>query len=131
MRKRAGQLGLGAMTAGRVEVRAAENTRFISGVVTSSNGPEAGVWVIAESRDFPTKLRKIVVTDDQGRFVLPELPPAQFQLWVRGYGLTDSKPVNAKAGQTDVKLAAVVARTPQEAAESYPSNYWLSLIDLP
>jgi streptogramin lyase len=143
MRNRAGQLGLGALAAaaaawiavavmaGRVEVRAAENTQFISGVVTSSNGPEAGVWVIAESRDFPTKLRKIVVTDDQGRFVLPELPPAQFQLWVRGYGLTDSKPVNAKAGQANVKLAAVVARTPQEAAESYPSNYWLSLIDLP
>ena len=141
MRSRAGQLSIAALVAAfaavvavaasRVEVAAAENTSFISGVVTSSNGPEAGVWVIAETTDFPAKLRKIVVTDDQGRFMLPELPPAQFDLWVRGYGLTDSKPVGIKAGQQNVKLAAVVARTPQEAAQSYPSNYWLSLIDLP
>ena len=89
------------------------------------------MWVIAETRDFPAKLRKIVVTDDQGRFVLPELPPAQFDLWVRGYGLTDSKPMTAKSGQQNVKLAAVLARTPQEAAQSYPSNYWLSMINLP
>jgi hypothetical protein len=141
MRSRAGQLGVGALvaafaasfaiTASRVEVAAAENTGFISGVVTSGKGPEAGVWVIAETKDFPAKLRKIVVTDDQGRFVLPELPPAQFDLWVRGYGLTDSKPVGVKAGQQNVKLAAVLARTPEDAAQSYPSNYWLSMINLP
>ena len=108
MRSRAGQLGVGvvvaamaaafAVAASRVEVTAAENTSFISGVVTSGKGPEAGVWVIAETGDFPAKLRKIVVTDDQGRFVLPELPPAQFDLWVRGYGLTDSKPVASRRG---------------------------------
>ena len=141
MRSRAGQLGIGvlgaacaaslAIAASRVDVAAAENTGFISGVVTSSKGPEAGVWVIAETKDFPAKLRKIVVTDDQGRFVLPELPAARFDLWVRGYGLTDSKPTAAKSGQQNVKLAAVLARTPQEAAQSYPSNYWLSLINLP
>ena len=141
MRSRTGQLGVGvlaaaaaaaiAIAAARVEVAAAENTGFISGVVTSGKGPEAGVWVIAETKDFPAKLRKIVVTDDQGRFVLPELPPAQFDLWVRGYGLTDSKPMTAKSGQQNVKLAAVLARTPQEAAQSYPSNYWLSMINLP
>src|SRR5436190_10856806 len=143
MLRRAGQLGFGAilaaavaalafaLAAGHVEVNAAENTGFISGVVTSSKGPEAGVWVIAETKDFPAKLRKIVVTDDQGRFVLPELPPARFDLWVRGYGLTDSKPTAARSGQQNVKLAAVLARTPQEAAQSYPSNYWLSMINLP
>ena len=120
-----------AIVAGRATLDAADNTGFISGVVTSGKGPEAGVWVIAETTDFPAKLRKIVVTDDQGRFVLPELPPARFQLWVRGYGLADGKPAAAKTGQTSVKLAAVVAATPQAAAESYPSNYWLSLIDLP
>src|SRR5215470_10889774 len=38
----------------------------LGGVVTSSKGAEAGVWVIAETSDMPTKFVKIVVTDDQG-----------------------------------------------------------------
>ena len=58
----------------------------IGGVVTSSKGPEAGVWVIAETSDLPTKFRKIVVTDDRGRYLLPELPKANYKVWVRGYG---------------------------------------------
>ena len=62
----------------------------IGGVVTSSKGPEAGVWVIAETSDLPTKFRKIVVTDDAGRFVVPDLPKANYKVWVRGYGLVDS-----------------------------------------
>ena len=52
----------------------------IGGVVTSAEGPEAGVWVVAETDDTPTHFVKIVVTDDDGRFVLPELPEAIFQL---------------------------------------------------
>ena len=35
----------------------------IGGVVTSANGPEAGVWVIAETTDLPTRYIKEVVTD--------------------------------------------------------------------
>ena len=54
----------------------------IGGVVTGPNGPEAGVWVIAETDDLPTKFRKIVVTDDRGRYVLPDLPAATYVLWV-------------------------------------------------
>src|SRR5262245_56548987 len=50
----------------------------IGGVVTGPNGPEAGVWVIAETNDLPTKYAKIVVTDDQGRYVLPDLPKAKY-----------------------------------------------------
>src|SRR6202521_921021 len=69
------------------------NPDDIGGVVMSSKGPEAGVWVIAETSDLPTKFIKIVVTDDQGRYLLPELPKANYQVWVRGYGLLDSKPV--------------------------------------
>ena len=65
-----------------------ENGGAISGVVQSQNGPEAGVWVVAETDDTPTHFVKIVVTDDDGRFVLPELPEAIFQVWVRGYGLS-------------------------------------------
>ena len=57
----------------------------IGGVVASSKGPEAGVWVIAETHDFQTTLRKIVVTDDQGRFLIPDLPKASYKVWVRGY----------------------------------------------
>src|SRR4051794_21428054 len=62
----------------------------IGGVVTGANGPEAGVWVIAETRGTPTHLVKSVVTDDRGRFVVPDLPNAEYDVWVRGYGLVDS-----------------------------------------
>src|SRR5262249_61071119 len=62
----------------------------IGGVVTGTSGPEAGVWVIAETSDLPTKFARIVVTDDQGRFLIPDLPKANYDVWVRGYGLVDS-----------------------------------------
>jgi len=88
----------------------------ISGVVTSAKGPEAGVWVIAETRDLPTKLVKIVVTDDQGRYVLPELPKANYDIWVRGYGLVDSPKVKAAPGKA-LDLNAVVAPNDAAAAE--------------
>src|SRR6476659_8682679 len=104
---------------------------FIGGVVRSSNGPEAGVWVIAETKDLPTNFIKIVVTDDQGRFMVPELPAATYSVWVRGYGLVDSTPVQLKPGANDVMLPATVAGTPQEAAKVYPGNYWLSLLEPP
>jgi hypothetical protein len=110
---------------------AADNTGFISGVVSSTNGPEAGVWVIAETDETPTKLRKIVVTDDRGRYLLPELPKGVgFRVWVRGYGLVDSKPVAAKP-DSEVNLTAVPAKTPQEAAQVYPAIYWASMIEPP
>src|ERR1700751_2226994 len=48
----------------------------IGGVVMGPRGPEAGVWVIAETRDLPTRYAKMVVTDDQGRYVVPDLPKA-------------------------------------------------------
>ena len=102
----------------------------IGGVVTGSRGPEAGVWVIAETRDLATKLVKIVVTDDQGRYVLPDLPTASYQLWVRGYGLVDSPKVTSRPGQRR-NLTAVPAPNARAAAEYYPANYWLSLMEVP
>ena len=63
----------------------------IGGVVTGARGPEAGVWVIAETRDTPTRLIKIVATDDRGRYLIPDLPKANYDVWVRGYGLVDSE----------------------------------------
>src|SRR6266704_954059 len=85
----------------------------LGGVVTSANGPEAGVWVIAETTDLPTKFVKIVVTDDQGRYLLPALPKANYDIWVRGYGLVDSPKTKVAPGRI-VNLTATVA--PNEAA---------------
>jgi hypothetical protein len=104
---------------------------YIAGVVRSSQGPEAGVWVIAETKELPTNFIKIVVTDDQGRFSVPELPAATYSVWVRGYGLVDSTPTRMKPGTSEVTLGATPAGTPQEAARVYPGNYWLSLLEPP
>jgi hypothetical protein len=105
-------------------------TGDIAGAVTSARGPEAGVWVIAETADVGTNFRKIVVTDDQGRYLIPELPKAIYKVWVRGYGLVDSTPVQASPGDT-LALLAVVAPSAREAAQYYPSDYWYSLVQIP
>jgi len=102
----------------------------IGGVVTSPKGPEAGVWVIAETTELPTKFVKIVVTDDRGRYLVPQLPKANYKVWVRGYGLVDSQPVQAAPGKL-VNLKAVVAPDPRAAAEYYPAIYWFSLLHVP
>ncbi len=102
----------------------------IGGVVRSPNGPEAGVWVIAETDDFDTRFRKIVVTDDAGRYVLPDLPEAAYEVWVRGYGLRDSEPVASRPGDS-LDLDAVPAADAREAAQVYPANYWYSLVEVP
>ena len=68
----------------------------IGGVVTSAKGPEAGVWVIAETTDLGTKMSRSVVTDDQGRYVIPDLPKGKYKVWVRGYGLIDSPKVDSE-----------------------------------
>ena len=103
----------------------------LAGTVTSDNGPEAGVWVIAETNELETKFAKIVVTDDRGRFVLPQLPEATYDVWVRGYGLVDSAKVQLSPGREDVTLTGVVAPNEQAAAQYYPGNYWYSLIEPP
>jgi hypothetical protein len=102
----------------------------IGGVVTSAKGPEAGVWVVAETTDLPAKFVKIVVTDDQGRYVLPDLPRANYDVFVRGYGLVDSPRVRAALGQR-LDLKAVAAPDGRAAAQVYPANYWLSLLEIP
>jgi hypothetical protein len=102
----------------------------IGGVVTGANGPEAGVWVIAQTSDLPTKYVKIVVTDDQGRYLLPDLPKANYEIWVRGYGLVDSEKVKSAPGKT-LDLTAVVAPNAAAAAEYYPAQYWYSMLHIP
>ena len=102
----------------------------IGGVVTGPNGPEAGVWVIAETADLPTRFVKIVVTDDQGRYVVPDLPKATYSVWVRGYGLVDSPKVRTEPGKI-VNLKSVVAPNAAAAAEYYPAIYWYAMLKVP
>ena len=102
----------------------------IGGVVRGPNGPEAGVWVIAETRDLPTRFTKSVVTDDQGRYVLPDLPKAKYKIWVRGYGLVDSPQGRWRAGQ-QLNLTAVPAPNAAAAAQYYPAIYWYSMLKIP
>jgi hypothetical protein len=102
----------------------------LGGVVTSVNGREAGVWVIAETADLPTRFVRIVVTDDRGRYVIPDLPKASYSVWVRGYGLVDSPKVKAAPGAA-LDLKAVAAPNARAAAEYYPAGYWFSLLRVP
>lgn len=116
--------------ASRAPTELSVGTSSIGGVVRSELGPEAGVWVIAETEELGNKLVKVVVTDDEGRYVLPDLPDATYNVWVRGYGLTDSEQHAAHPGEL-INFNVQVAATGHEAASIYPANYWLSLIDLP
>jgi hypothetical protein len=118
-------LHAGVATAANVEISASD----IGGQVTSDKGAEAGVWVIAETRDLPTKYAKVVVTDDQGRFVIPDLPAASYKVWVRGYGLQDTAQQDVRPGKVvDFKAAAA---SPKEDAQNYPGMYWYSMLDIP
>ena len=102
----------------------------LGGVVTSTTGPEAGVWVIAETFDLATGYRKIVVTDDEGRYVLPDLPAANYTVWVRGYGLVDGPKVETAPGEV-LNLTATTAPSAAAAAEYYPAQYWYALVEPP
>lgn len=102
----------------------------IGGVVRGPKGPEAGVWVIAETRDLPVRFIRIVVTDDQGRFVVPDLPKANYDIWVRGYGLVDSDKVKSEPGKT-LNLTAKVAPSETDAAKYYPAIYWYAMMKIP
>ena len=102
----------------------------MGGTVTSANGPEAGVWVIAETTELPTKFAKIVVTDDRGRYVMPDLPKANYNVWVRGYGLVDSPKVQTVPGKI-VDITATPAPNATAAAQYYPAIYWYSMLKVP
>jgi hypothetical protein len=102
----------------------------IGGLVRGPNGPEAGVWVIAETRDLPVRYIKSVVTDDQGRFLVPDLPKARYNVWARGYGLVDSDKIASEPGRI-VNLTAKPAPNPAAAAQYYPAIYWYSMLRIP
>src|SRR5262249_44966611 len=119
-----------AATSAQVGTAVAIDNDDIRGGGTSTKGPEGGVWVSAETPDLPTKMSRTVVTDDRGRYVVPDLPKATYALWVRGYGLVDSPKVTSAPGRT-VNLTAIVAPSPRAAAEYYPANYWFALLNIP
>src|SRR6476661_11221144 len=102
----------------------------IGGVVTSAKGAEAGVWVIAETRDLPTRFARMVVTDDRGLYVIPDLPQASYDVWVRGYGLVDSPKVKSAPGKI-LNLKAVTAPNEAAATQYYPAIYWYSMLKVP
>jgi hypothetical protein len=102
----------------------------IGGTVTGPSGPEAGVWVIAETRQLGTPFNRTVVTDDEGRFVVPDLPAATYDVWVRGYGLADSAKTRSARGRT-ITIKVSAATSPRAAAEIYPAGHWLSLMEIP
>jgi cytochrome c5 len=115
---------------GACQTQPDEQPNTLMGVVTSANGPEAGVWVVAETTDLPTRYAKIVVTDDRGRYLIPELPKANYSVWVRGYGLVDSAKVPAAPGRV-LDLKATLAPSAAAAAEYYPPIYWYSMLRIP
>lgn len=102
----------------------------IGGVVTSPAGPEAGVWVIAETTDTPTKFARMVVTNDQGQYLIPDLPLGNYTVWVRGYGLVDSPKLRAKPGM-QLNHTAIVAPNAAAAAHYYPAIYWYTMMKIP
>jgi len=102
----------------------------IGGVVTGSNGPEAGVWVIAETDDLGTRFVRSVVTDDEGRYVVPDLPAASYDVWARGYGLVDSQRTTASPGER-VDITATPAPDAAAAAHYYPAIYWYAMLTIP
>src|SRR5712691_4576765 len=120
----------GAAAQGATAKEVKIDARDIGGVVTGAKGPEAGVWVIAETRDLPTRYVKIVVTDDQGRYLLPDLPKGNYDIWVRGYGLVDSPKTKSAPGKT-LNLKAVAAPNRAAAAQYYPAIYWYSMVNVP
>jgi len=108
----------------------AQNAAAITGQVSSAAGPEAGVWVVAETGEFDTFFARIVATDDEGRFAIPDLPSARYEIWVRGYGLADSAKYSAEPG-TSMQIEATLAPNDAVAAQVYPAAYWYSMMGLP
>jgi len=120
--------GMAAAQPARCDIQIASDD--IGGTVSSTRGPEAGVWVIAETHDLRTRFAKIVVTDESGHYLIPDLPAAKYSVWVRGYGLSDSRKVDGTPGQ-HLDLAAVVAPNAAAAASIYPAAYWYAMMRIP
>ena len=65
-----------------------------------------------------------------GATSIPDLPKANYQVFVRGYGLADSDRVQAAPGKI-LNLTAKIAPSPKDAAQYYPANYWFAMLNIP
>jgi len=101
----------------------------VGGVVRSRSGPEAGVWVIAETTELPTKYAKMVVTDDQGRYVIPDLPTANYSVWVRGYGWWIRQGARKARPAAQSHRGAGARRAGGRAL--LPAIYWYTMMKIP
>ena len=122
-----GTVALVVMARGRGPTRFRLMATTWAGWSRARTGPKQASGSSPRRRDLPTKLARIVVTDDRGRYVVPDLPKANYTVLVRGYGLVDSPKVQAAPGRT-LNLTAVVAPNPRAAAQYYPAGYWASLL---
>ena len=131
----AGAFALAALTA--TDLRAQQGATVtidgddIRGAVISPKGPEAGVWVIAETADLPTKFAKMVVTDDRGRYVVPTFQAATYTCGCAATVWWIPPKVKTSRGK-HLNLTSVPAPTPAAAAaEYYPGVYWYSMFKIP
>jgi hypothetical protein len=62
--------------------------------------------------------------------VIPDLPSANYQVWVRGFGLVDSPKMRAKPGER-LNHTAVPAPDARSAAQYYPAIYWYAMMQMP
>jgi hypothetical protein len=121
----------GCLTGGRAALgEAGVPANQIRGTVKSAHGAEAGVWVIAETPDFQTRFAKIVVSDEAGHYLIPDLPKAKYRVWVRGYGLADSLKIDAAPGHA-LDLTVPAAPDAATAAKTYPAAYWYAMMKIP
>ena len=58
------------------------------------------------------------------------MPKANYDIWVRGYGLVDSPKMKSAPGKL-LNLKAVRAPNETAAAQYYPAIYWFSMMKIP
>ena len=81
----------------------------LGGVATSATGVEAGVRVIAETTDLPTKMAKIVVSDDRGRYLIPDLPQTNYTSGFVDTGWSTPPKSNPRLEMPDLGASAFLA----------------------
>ena len=103
----------------------------IGGVVSGPNGPEAGVWVIAETSELPTKYAKM--RRYRRSRPLRHPGPAELRTTRSGYaamGWWTRRRCAPKPGQ-QLNLTAVPAPNERAAAHYYPAIYWYAMMHMP
>ena len=95
------------------------------------NGPEAGVWVIAETTELPTKFAKMRRHRRSGPLRHPrpaegELPGLGARLWAGRFAEGARQ-----AGPSSSISRRCRRRTSAAAAQYYPAIYWYAMMKIP